>query len=231
MPPKKSSVKHNPHKGARQTFLNRTKFDPTRYKVEGKPSENVVQWMTSLCCYRCSLKLRWKGDYGKYRTSDKPRRCNGCKNTCVTIAYHHLCQSCARGLAVCAKCQLPAAVSEEKALYERGVARIDSEGDDSEEQEEEESADGPPEDPNATIPLEFKCSSDEPDEELRRLAGLDTSRIRAAKKSKEAHDAATARCALRERERRALDRQVKKESGNKDGAESIESMDDDEEVL
>lgn len=99
-------VVKNGQRGSRQGYINKTKFDPNRHKHEKERlSDSVFLYMTSLCCQRCCEIIQWKVDFGKYVSLEHPRKCNTCMNKDVTIAYHRICQACAKGRAICAKCQ------------------------------------------------------------------------------------------------------------------------------
>lgn len=96
----------NGENGSRQTYLNTKKFDPNKYKLEKeRVSREVIQNMSNLCCRRCCEIISWKVDYGKYEPLRQSRKCNICGEKSVNLAYHRICQECAKNNGVCAKCQ------------------------------------------------------------------------------------------------------------------------------
>lgn len=101
-------VVKNGQTGSRQSYKNSKKFDPNKYKLEKEKIPNdVVNCMTSLCCKRCCDIISWKVDYGKYEVLQRARKCNLCSEKKITLAYHRICQDCAKENVLCAKCQKP----------------------------------------------------------------------------------------------------------------------------
>eukprot|EP00758_Cryptobia_borreli_P004700 Tbor_TRINITY_DN4529_c0_g1::TRINITY_DN4529_c0_g1_i1::g.15708::m.15708 len=93
-------------KGSRQTHMNRTKFEPNRYKDSYEQlDKSFLEVMTSLCCRKCCDQIQWKVDYGKYTPLERPKKCNICNQKTIAIAYHHICQECSKVSGECAKCQ------------------------------------------------------------------------------------------------------------------------------
>ena len=81
----KFAFKHNPH--SRLTL-----------KIGAIPA-------TAGCCARCAAQIEWKRTYRKYRALTKPRKCTGCAQPRVKLAYHVLCAACAEARGrVCPKC-------------------------------------------------------------------------------------------------------------------------------
>ncbi|CCW60532.1 unnamed protein product [Phytomonas sp. EM1] len=93
-------------KGCRQTYTNKVKYDPNKYKLEKeKIPEGILVSMTKLCCRRCCEIIQWKADYGKYRPLERARKCNICGKKSVVLAFHRICQECSCSQILCAKCQ------------------------------------------------------------------------------------------------------------------------------
>lgn len=236
----RTNVSRNPHKGPRQTHLNRTKFDPNRYKDSHEQlDKSFLDVMTSLCCRKCCDQIQWKVDYGKYQPLDRPKKCNGCREKKVAIAYHHLCQECSKETAKCAKCQKQfgiIAVEEAKKKKEAALASGTAL------QEEDDSSvgvdsddDGGPQvnergrkitDDHALAKYKFV---DEPieDEDFKYLQGLDVRRLVDHKRKVAAMKEREGRQYLRESERRTVLREEKKK---KEGGEDEAADDSDEEI-
>lgn len=99
-------IPKNGQSGSRQAYINTQKFDPNRYKLEKERlSREVLESKTNLCCRRCCEIINWKVDYGKYTPSRQCKKCNICSQKTVHLAYHHICQQCAKSHRLCAKCQ------------------------------------------------------------------------------------------------------------------------------
>ncbi|KAG2382464.1 hypothetical protein C9374_005044 [Naegleria lovaniensis] len=58
-------------------------------------------------CKRCHDIIEWKKAYRKYKPLTQPRRCNICQQKTVTLAYHVICNKCAKDNRKCAKCLEP----------------------------------------------------------------------------------------------------------------------------
>ena len=179
--------------------MNRTKFDPNKYKDSYEQlDQSFIDVMSSLCCRRCCDQLQWKVDYGKYIPLELPRKCNGCNKKCIAIAFHHLCQECAKDTAKCAKCQkqfgpIGIALAEAKAKADPNAVVVDEVSDD----------EGKIQNEHVLARYAFV---DEPirDEEFKHLQGLDIRRLVLRKTKQAALDEKEARNQLRERERRTV---------------------------
>lgn len=55
-------------------------------------------------CKRCHDIIEWKKAYRKYKPLTQPRRCNVCQQKTITLAYHVICDACAKKQKKCAKC-------------------------------------------------------------------------------------------------------------------------------
>lgn len=264
MPARQNTHKNTSgHNGARQGYFNKKKFDAARYKGdEDKLHPSVISASTSMCCRRCADKIKWKLDYAKYQEhTGRARKCNACSAPAVGIAYHRICQECARKLCVCAKCQLSAAVSEERGLREQYEARASGSDDDDEEGDAErgeararapavpvagapttaptDAAEGAPAKPQklegteaaAKAAEEWFRPHDDDDDELRALAGLDVHRLRAHKRKIRDEEEKVRLAALRERERRTAQRQATKAADADADTARGDDDDDDDEVM
>jgi hypothetical protein len=235
MPCQDNRPGHNRHKGPRQAYYNHKKFEAYKYEDSKRPHESFLQVMTSLCCRRCASILRWKEEFAKYTPLEKPRKCNLCHQKQVAIAYHHICQQCARAHIKCAKCQLHPAKSQEMALL--AVHRVHVESDDDDEAEEVEAeVEGDVEvdaeaasvaHPEGVKPEKVEdefpfddVASDESDEELVALRGLDVTRVRSYKRKLKKQAQADERAQMRERDRRTV---VRKEERARAAAEESDS--------
>jgi hypothetical protein len=206
-------------KGPRQIHMNRTKYDPNKYKDSHEQlDQSWIDVMTSLCCRRCCDQLQWKVDYGKYTPLELPRKCNGCNQKTIAIAFHHLCQECSKETAKCAKCQklfgpIGIALAEEKRLSNPN-AIIEDRSD--EETDRNDAA------------LARYAFVDAPitDEEFKHLQGLDIRRLVQRKTKQRALDEKEARNNLRERERRTIVRVERKKAELEE--QGIEDSDHDE---
>ena len=197
------NIPKNSQRGSRQVHKNKTKFDPNRYKDSHERLDlSFVDVMTSLCCKRCCDKIQWKYDYGKYQSFELPRKCNRCTEKKLVLAYHHICQECSKITGHCAKCQRPP-TSE---------ASHSDENDDSGEETRI---------PEVLLRYAFV---DEPceDPEFAHLQGLDIRRLVAHKKRLAIQAERDERLLMRERERRTVVRQDRR---NKE-ATSITDSDD-----
>ncbi|KNH05286.1 hypothetical protein XU18_3690 [Perkinsela sp. CCAP 1560/4] len=110
--------KHNIHKGPRQHFLNKKKFDPDRYNPKNISKPDVIR----NCCERCVQCILWKVDYGKYKKLRDFAQCHKCRLRNIELAYQKLCQECSESSALCAKCEkhyvAPQSEEEESCLDE-----------------------------------------------------------------------------------------------------------------
>lgn len=235
-------------RGPRQAHLNKVKFDPKRYRDQDQlPDKSFLAVMNSLCCRRCCEKLQWKVEFAKYEPLEIPKRCNGCSEKVVAIAYHHMCQQCARERAVCAKC----CRSPLNNLLLRDAGEGQDSGSDEDDDDEPRGARSNPAAASAP-PANGTASSDqgvevddgkpkrgvsrfayvdEPcsDDEFALLRGLEISRLRAHKRKLQALEEQAARERLRERERRTVVRNEEKAKQAAGGGELI--LDSDEEEL
>ena len=224
-------------RGDRRVFQNRVAFDPMRYKGdEDKLPQTVITVATSLCCRRCQLIIRWKMAYAKYPSfsniKHSKRACNACQQRCVSIPFHHVCQSCAAEHAICAKCTKTPAHSEAGSQDARRVAERARGEDDEDDEEEEDSddSDGDGDGANPSAKQLKKLAEDdesgegddeeeeeeEPFPELERLNGLDVSvlrtKLRAARNASNMQQL-RGQGRMRERDRRTVQRKMKTGSG------------------
>lgn len=228
----------NRHKGPRQAYFNKSKFQPYRHCTERTPDHSFLRPMTSLCCQRCAKKLQWKVEYAKYVPQEKPRKCNLCQQKSVVIAYHRICQDCSRQHVRCAKCQLDPQTANQSDMWERrdgdddddeGSDAGDARAPEAEEQDGAENAAGASDELSAAaIKDKFAAASDD-DEELCSLRGLDVSLLRAQKRKIRAMEDEANRALLRERERRTLARQER--GAGRAGHAADEDLSSDEEEL
>lgn len=132
--------------GSRQAHHNREKFNPYRHKdVHEQLHSSILDTMTSLCCKRCCDTIQWKVDFGKYhkKLNDRnqvvqPKRCNACGERKLAIAFHHICQECAKAKIVCAKCQRKPKLSAEGKVVEEEGEDEDRDEEEGEEEDDEE---------------------------------------------------------------------------------------------
>ncbi|EPY26733.1 hypothetical protein STCU_06107 [Strigomonas culicis] len=201
----KRTVKNN-MRGSRQSFKNKVKYDPNKYKLEKEQlPAHVVETMTSLCCPRCCQILRWKVDYGKFVPQQRSRKCNLCGEVKVALAYHRICQGCARAHGRCAKCQkVPT-----RGARETDDRLLGDEGDEEDEEDEEVE-----EVPRAAAPLAPPAAEDgaapSPPPGLQFLDTTYIDKMEARKRKEE--EMAQISC-LREREKRTVLRQKRAQAG------------------
>lgn len=183
----------NGQSGSRQSYLNTQKFDPNRYKLEKERlSREIIESKTNLCCRRCCEIINWKVEYGKYTPLRQCKKCNMCSQKTVNLAYHHICQQCAKNNRLCAKCQK--CPESDLPLYVDGKSNtLDDDTIDPEILDE---------------PLVISSKSDDNDDglfsELTNLRGLDTRALeKQLAECKEAQESSILR-RLRERERRSV---------------------------
>lgn len=211
------NINSNRHKGARQTHMNKLKFDPNRHKDDhDKIDKSFYDVMTSLCCRRCCDQLQWKVDYGKFIPLERPRKCNLCSQKTVAIAYHHICQECAKDHARCAKCQ--------KCPTNKLVAGVEQSSDEDEIPIEERK------DYDPEHVLNKYAFIDEPveDEEFAHLQGLDIRRLVNHKRRVAILREKESRANMRERERRSHIRAQKKAN---EGVDTLDSAEDSDEEI
>ncbi|KPI83598.1 hypothetical protein ABL78_7371 [Leptomonas seymouri] len=195
----------NGAQGSRQAYLNKSKFNPNRYKHEkDRVSKETEFAMTSLCCRRCCEIIQWKVDYGKYTLQEQTRRCNLCHEKKVALPYHRICQQCAEETAVCAKCQ-------KSPLLERATADSKDSVDEFEEGDERVNEEHKYD--FVDLPIE--------DGELRRLQGLNTRVLQQQLRCKREAENKEALSLLRERERRTALRKAAVRDESSDSDESI----------
>eukprot|EP00759_Apiculatamorpha_spiralis_P003043 PhF_6_TR11418/c0_g1_i1/m.18370 len=100
----KQVFKQNLHKGPRQRFMNKTAFDPNKYKGDFRVDHDVAE-ATKRCCLRCTQCITWKINYGKYKPQKDFRKCHSCNEKTVGLTFHHVCQTCAEKRGICSKCE------------------------------------------------------------------------------------------------------------------------------
>lgn len=190
--------------GARQTHINKVKFNPNRYKLEkDRISKATILSMTSLCCRRCCNIIQWKVDYGKYTSLERARHCNICHENKVGLAYHRICQDCSEKAEVCAKCQ------------KRPLLDVVHHDDMSGSSDFEEAHNGERENQFDFVDLPVE------DEELKHLRGLDVRMLQRAIRECKEVEAKDALSSLRERERRTVLRKAGRYPEESDSDESI----------
>lgn len=191
--------------GSRQSYLNKNKFNPNRYKQEKDRITKGTEFvMTSLCCRRCCEIIQWKVDYGKYVPPELARRCNLCHEKKVTLPYHRICQQCAENNAVCAKCQ-------KSPLSEKVTAA----GDDVDEESDEEGENVGDQHKYDFVDLPIE------NEEIQHLRGLNVRVLQQRLRRKKEEEEREALSALRERERRTV---LRKAAAKDDVSDSDESL-------
>ncbi|EPY30085.1 hypothetical protein AGDE_09620 [Angomonas deanei] len=208
----------NGQPGSRQSYQNKTKFNPNKYKGDKERlSPQVLQVMTSLCCARCCQILQWKVDYGKYVPQQKVRKCNRCGENSVNIAYHRICQNCCQREGRCAKCQK---------VPKPPVAGEGEPRNDEDEEREEESSDD-----NSEVADETNEEVGQLDEEGLPLSlqYLDTRHIDGLKAKKRREEEQLEIGRLKERERRTVIR--KKQQERRAAAEGDDALSDDSDVV
>jgi hypothetical protein len=208
--------------------MNRLKFDPYRHKDENQRlDQSILDTMTSMCCKRCCDIVQWKVDFGKYQPQDRPRKCNLCEQKLVAIAYHRICQECAKQTIRCAKCQKPPSLTDE------GIGEGSSSGEDDDDDDgDRRVAMKATAQSHAVAGRQGKTVEDalmkymfvytpDSDEEFHAYQGLDYRRLKVYKRRLSAMKEKEEQNALRERERRTLLRQQRKqhkgEGGDADG--------------
>mmetsp|Transcript_20807 Transcript_20807/g.32474 ORF Transcript_20807/g.32474 Transcript_20807/m.32474 type:complete len:165 (+) Transcript_20807:82-576(+) len=93
--------KQNRHKGPRQHYLNKVKFNPDKYKQRNISKANAIRD----CCDRCVRCILWKVDYGKYKELRDFAKCHKCDKRNIEQPYHKVCHKCALEHQLCAKCE------------------------------------------------------------------------------------------------------------------------------
>lgn len=199
--------------GPRQAYMNKTKYNPNRYKQEKDCISRQTEFvMASLCCRRCCEIIQWKVDYGKYTSQEQSRRCNLCRDNKVIHAYHRICQQCAEREAVCAKCQKHPAASA--ASTKADVPNTDS---------DQESSEGRVEHfEKLREPSKYAFVDIAPDEEeLQRLTGLNTRVLQQKLRKRREAENRESLGSLRERERRTA---LRKATTQTDASDSDENL-------
>lgn len=182
--------------GSRQAYRNTKKFDPNKYRLEKErlPREILLN-MTNLCCRRCCEIINWKVEYGKYEPLRRSRKCNICTEKTISLAYHRICQECAKSNGLCAKCQK----SPQDALTTDSQGNISQDDDDDLDPEFVESPVG--------CSNNYNFVDDVPHPELQKLKGLDTRNLFKQLNEYKILEENNRIRGLRERERRTVLRQ------------------------
>lgn len=194
--------------------MNKSKFNPNRYKQEKDRIPREAEFaMTSLCCRRCCEIIQWKVDYGKYTPQEQSRRCNCCHEKKVVHAYHRICQNCAEREAACAKCQKQPAQASSSALKDVSSAETS---------DEDNATDGADEIGAVKEPGKYAFVDVVPeDEELQRLAGLNTRVLQQGIRRRREAESREVLAGLRERERRTA---LRKANAHDDTSDSDVSL-------
>ncbi|ORC93480.1 uncharacterized protein TM35_000013570 [Trypanosoma theileri] len=239
--PGKRLVK-NGARGSQQSYMNKVKFDPYRYKLDDqKIPAAVISTMTSLCCRRCCDILQWKVDYGKYIPLERYRKCNCCHEKTVALSYHHICQKCAMETGRCAKCQKPPIVGvtttdadngKENEHEVNGLRKRKEESDDDDDDDDDDDecynydVDGEEYVAKDDAPSKYAfVDQEDSDEEFKPLRGLDIRQVKNKKVAAQRQQESDRVARLRERERRTVLRRAAQESMG-----DAEPEDSDEEI-
>ncbi|RNE95690.1 hypothetical protein TraAM80_10127 [Trypanosoma rangeli] len=229
--PGKRLVRHGV-RGSQQVYMNKVKFDPYRYKLDDqKLPPGVVAFFTSLCCRRCCEVLQWKVDYGKYIPLERQRRCNCCQERTVTLAYHHMCQQCAKETARCAKCQKSPTLGESITNAEGSVCdtragdEANAEVGEEEEEDQFEGAMSAGVSRGEVLGKYAFVEQENSDEEFWPLRGLDIRQLKQRKAELVRQQEKDRIGRLRERERRTVLRRAVRDPAAEQGAD-----DSDEEI-
>ncbi|KAL9651703.1 hypothetical protein ABK040_009318 [Willaertia magna] len=75
-----------------------------KHNKGSKKTQQIASTPNVGLCKRCHDVIEWKKQYRKYKPLTQPRRCNYCNQKTVTLAYHVICDPCAKQKKVCAKC-------------------------------------------------------------------------------------------------------------------------------
>uniref|UniRef100_A0A7S3PFY7 Uncharacterized protein n=1 Tax=Aplanochytrium stocchinoi TaxID=215587 RepID=A0A7S3PFY7_9STRA len=75
-----------------------------KHNKSSKKTTKILAKTHSNLCKRCHDQVEWRKKYRKYKPLKQPKKCFGCQQKNITRAYHILCNSCAGGRNVCAKC-------------------------------------------------------------------------------------------------------------------------------
>lgn len=86
-----------------QKYQNSRAFKPGLYGVSRRVKLAASLPLAGICG-RCKEKIEWKKKYDKYKPLTAPKRCVICAEKRVKQAYYTICQVCARGRNICAKC-------------------------------------------------------------------------------------------------------------------------------
>jgi len=103
-----SSQKGNSGKSGAPTYHNYYKFKPDRAvklsQTEIQQKKHLLRNIDYNCCKRCSEKIKWKFQFGKYQALSGKGKCQECKKSTVRLAYRTLCDPCADIRKVCPGC-------------------------------------------------------------------------------------------------------------------------------
>jgi len=110
-----------------------------KHNKNSKKTKQIQKIFHNGLCKRCHEKIEWRKKYRKYKPLTAPAHCNGCKQRTVKRAYHTLCESCAGGRGVCAKCAVKLSEDDKpKEGEENEGGDMDEEDIDMDDEEEEE---------------------------------------------------------------------------------------------
>jgi hypothetical protein len=84
---------------------NKVAWVPARADKHNTLKKIMAALPNSGVCQKCHDIIEWKKQYGKYKPLKVPAKCVGCSQRTVELAYHVICQDCARSRRACAKCQ------------------------------------------------------------------------------------------------------------------------------
>jgi len=78
-----------------------------KHNRASKTTQKILASPNIGLCKRCHDIIEWKKAYRKYKPLTQPRRCNICQQKTITLAYHVICNACAKEKKQCAKCCEP----------------------------------------------------------------------------------------------------------------------------
>eukprot|EP01134_Creolimax_fragrantissima_P002397 CFRG2397T1 len=112
------------NKKSGQTYQNTMAF---QHNSKSKKSTAIFKMNNSGVCPRCHEQIEWRKKFKKYKPLSTPKKCVNCQQKNITRAYHVLCQGCAHGKGVCAKCNTTGEVINKATEAEELAAAIELE--------------------------------------------------------------------------------------------------------